>query len=258
MTYNKITLIFTALVLLALVPVTYAREDSASTGKYPSAVLVQLRSEHNRITALTKDRRYADLAIVEHDNTEVMKRIHLDFHDNFHYCPVYYYMDTNADLIKERKFEGVLINEDGTQAHNIIPAGDSSYVIAYYGQALAQAKYHKVQKDETRHLTADELLSLRAQSIPSPETETLLYSEHDPPLGKGLVILNSKYQQITYFYKTGADEVQFALKRKKLKQYYYKSKRFDIEYYPSASVFNSTMLDRYGRRRIIAPRAGID
>jgi hypothetical protein len=216
--------------------------------KYPSAVLLQLPTEHNRIAALKKARRYDDLASVEHDAAEVIQRIRLDFANNFSRCPVFYFVDTNSELVKDRRFEGILFDKDGIQVHNVIAPGDSNYVIAYYGLALSQAKYHREQRDEPKYLTADQILELRAQS--DTQTSTLLLAEHDAPSGQGLVILNANFRQITNFYKTHYDEFLFDLKKKKLKRYYYKSKRYDIEYYPFAGLFNRTMLDRYGRRRI--------
>ncbi|MFI5196655.1 MAG: hypothetical protein ACHQD8_06160, partial [Chitinophagales bacterium] len=99
------------------------------SGKYPRAVLVQLRSEHNRIAALAKDNRYQDIEEVEKDALEVKKRMILDFTNNYHYCPVYYYMDTNADFIKKKVFDGVLMNVDGSPVSKpVINRNSNDYV----------------------------------------------------------------------------------------------------------------------------------
>ena len=120
-----------------------------------------------------------------------------------------------------------MFNEDGSKvAHSIVDKNSTDYVIAYYGYPISQQRDEKVVKDSSKY-------------------------SYDPqtPMGKGLVILNDKYQQLTYFYKLGMDEMGYDL-GKRFKKYYYRSKHFDIEYYPFAGTFNRTMLNRYGHRRI--------
>lgn len=58
-----------------------------------------------------------------------------DFRDNFSYCPVYFFYDTNYHLVLQGKFESALLNADGTPANNIVlSASDTDYRIAYFGQ----------------------------------------------------------------------------------------------------------------------------
>jgi len=200
-----------------------------NTGKYPTAVLVQLRSEHNRILALTEARKYAMVNEVTQDALEVVKHFKLDFHDNFNYCPVYYYIDTNADLVKDKRFDDILFNEDGSPVKNpVINSNSTDYVVVYYGQALSQAKNMLVETDTSKY-TYD------------PE----------PPAGKGLVVLNDKFQQLNYFYILGFDKM--SIKHSKSYKYAYKSKHFEIEYYPFAALFNKTMLDKHGHRHYQSP-----
>lgn len=196
-----------------------------TTKPYPAAVLVQLRSEHNRMEALTKARMYEELEEVKKDALAVRDRMVLDFHNNFSYCPVYYYMDTNADLIKKKIFDGILLQEDGSPVKNpVVNSNSDNYVIAYYGYPVSQSTTDKVQADAT---------------------------DSQPLFGKGLVILNDKMLQLTYFYKFGYDEIFFDKRKQWIKKYYYNSKRFDIEYYPLAYLFNHTMLEKNGRRHMI-------
>ncbi len=198
----------------------------ADSSKYPSAILIQLKSEHNRIAALTKAKRYSAVKEVENDAMEVNKRFKLDFHNNFTYCPIYYYIDTNVDLIKNKLFDGILFNEDGTPAKDlVINSNSTDYIVAYYGYAVSQSRHKKVQTDSSKN-----------------------EYDPDPPAGRGLVILNDKFQQLTYFYKFGYDD--FKPSDEASKQFYYSSKNYEIEYYPFAKLFNETMFDRYGRRRI--------
>jgi hypothetical protein len=214
------------IILFLLFHVTGRSQDSLSS-KYPTAVLVQLRSEHNRIEALTKDRRYNEVEEVKNDAKEVISRMKLDFHNNFDYCPVYYYMDTNADLVKNKAFTGILMNEDGSIVTNpIVNEKNNRYVIAFYGHPVSQSRLKKVETDPAKYAVSNEKI---------------------PTLG--LVILNDKFQQLTYFYKFKYDELFFGSRRNR--KYYYRSKHFEIEYYPFAKLFAETMFNRYGRRRIV-------
>jgi hypothetical protein len=196
--------VYSIFLLIILHAVSCAAQDSK---RYPAAVLVQLRSEHNRIEALTKSGRYQDVEDVKKDALEVRKRMILDFHDHFHYCPVYYYIDTNADLIKLKAFDGVLLQEDGTPIKApVLESTSENYLIVYYGYALSQSKVNWRPITDTSRYTYD------------PQT----------PYGKALVVLNAKFQQVNYLYN-----LNFKI-LKGNKKYYYHSKHFEIEYYPHA------------------------
>jgi hypothetical protein len=192
----------------------------------PSAVLFQLRTEHNRIAALQKTGYSRELEEVKNDAAIVTERLKSDFHDNFTLCPVYYYNDVNVDSIKNRKFKGIITYEDGTPvADSAIARLGNNYVIAYYGYPVFQIKKGKTLTDTAKY-TYD----------PEPGGE------------KGLVILNGNFQQLTYYYKYGYDELMFW--GKNWKKYIYRSKHFDIQYYPFATRFQQTLFRRYGNHRL--------
>ena len=213
-------LIFCCLVLFVGVR-AYAQDTTHK--KMPSVVLVQLPSEHNRIEAIRKTNNQRLLAEIKEDALGEQAAMIRDFEGNFNYCPVYYFMDTNATLIKKRVFTGVLMNADGTPATNIpLTPGSTGYVIAYYGY-LAPVYRHQSMEDSMR----DRL-------------------NVEPPFGRGLVILNDKFQELTFFYKLGYDDVLFGLK-KKHPELRYNSKHFDIEYYPFVKLFELKLTDKQGR-----------
>jgi hypothetical protein len=182
--------------------------------KIPHYVLVQINSEKNRIDALQKAHRYADVEEVKKDAIGVKKAMMKDFSDHFSYCPVFYYVDTNIELIKSRQFEGILFDTAGRTITNL-PIGPTSkdYLIVYYGLPTTQPHKVKVVKDSI--------------------TE---YSQVGVPSGIGLIICNYKLQQLRYIYKLGLAFVM--LDKKKKKGYYYVSKHFNIEYFPLAADFN--------------------
>lgn len=218
----------TCLFLLLCCNVSWCQEVKDTLSKYPRAVLVQLRSEHNRVAALSKARRYEDRDEVIHDAEEVRQRMILDFHNNFTYCPVYYYIDTNVEQIRQKKFYHVLYDDSGRLVNEPVINGNSDdYVIAYYGYPVSQSRQDRIQTETSRYIS-------------DPLT----------PFGRGLVILNDKFLQLTYFYKLGYDEIFFN-KKKWTKKYYYSSRHFEIEYFPLAYLFNHNLLQRTGRHHML-------
>jgi len=203
--YNKI-IIF---ILLTAVPNTIQAQQ-----KYPRLVLVQLRSEHNRMEALKKAHDRAGLEQVQKDAMAAKAAMVYDFSSNFTYCPVYYYIDTNAELIKQRRFDNILLDSNGNAVTTpVISSTSTDYVIVYYGYHIQQANAARVVTDSTKY-------------------------RYDPegPTGKGLVVLNDKFQQISYNYKQQYADLLLGKKRK-LKNYYI-SPKFDIEYFPLAKLLD--------------------
>lgn len=216
------------LILLMLICIHPCYATDTLLAKYPRAILVQLRSEHNRLEAMTKSHDEKGIEEVTRDAIEIRKRMKNDFTDNFHYCPVYYYMDTNADLVKNKQFDGVLMTANGIAVTKpVINSRSDDYFIVYYGYHIYQPKPNKIVA----------------------ETDKYVYDPESSP-GKGLVILNDKFQQIDNYYKLGYDELLFKI-RKKNKKYYYQSKHYDMEYFPFAKLFSqNTDLSRYAPHRI--------
>jgi len=109
----------------------------ANTPLYPQsvkAVLVQINSEQNRIGYLQKSGKNKEAENVTREAIAMTKIMVSDFNDNFVYCPVYYFVDTNIQQIKKQNFKGVLLNANGTIVENsILDPNDSDYVIITYG-----------------------------------------------------------------------------------------------------------------------------
>jgi len=208
---KKIIITFILIFIAAFLNYSFAA-DTASH-KYPQLILVQLRSEQNRKQALEDARKYVMLKEVEEDATHAADAMINDFRDHFKYCPVYYYADTNAEAIKKKQFDGILLHADGTEAKNVT-IGNDNYFIVYYGYPNLQEKKSKKATDE---LT--------------------------PYAGKGLVILNNVYEQIACFFLLQYNE-SFFRKDKKNSKYAFSSKHFDIQYVPLAEDFNAKITDK--------------
>ena len=223
MTRNHIVLLSLLFCLLAGLPTVNAQDSTAmaktmqdtSAGKFPRVLLVQLSSEHNRLVYLQQKKRYKDLEIATNDAKNVSDRMILDFKDNFKYCKVYYYVDTNLDHIKQRDFDGVLLNADRTVATEIVINDTSKdYLIVYYGYPTEQSKEEDVVTDADRYR-----------------------SNNGHPMGRGLIINNYLFQQVSFLYKFGYENV--AIRSVKANRpYIYVSKKWEMEYFPFAALLN--------------------
>lgn len=197
---------------------TYAADSLVK--KY-DFVLVQLRSESNRIAAMRKNKDNQGLETVLKDGSMVRKVMIKDFKENFNHCPVYFYIDTNLDLVKQRKFTNVLFTSDSVPINNLkVTDTASNYLIVYYGHPNVQKKEYNANKNDGRYNDN------QAQS-------------------KGLIINNADFEQISYLYKFEYQNFTFRW-NKKLKDKCYVSKRFDIEYFPYAGKLNEVLMNFKG------------
>lgn len=190
----------------------------AQEPQFPRAVLVQLRSEHNRVDALTKQRRYKQVEDVKAEAKKISDAMIGDFHDNFRFCPVYYYMDTNLDLVLKQQFDGILLDEHYKPASNVIVhPNDTDYLIVFYGFPVVQSYGTRTVTDSTKYM-----------------------ANSGEPFGRGLIINNYKMQQVHYYYKLAYQDIFFG-KRKKNIKYLVTSDHYDMEYYPFAQSFQKLL-----------------
>lgn len=204
--------ILATVVLFSLSHGAYARKKKPK-GTKAKVVLVQLSTEHNRIDALLKEKKYAAAKEVATDAENVITVIMKDFSDNFSYCPVYYYLDTNINKIKNREFDGILLDSSLAPLTNApLTKNSKDYMVIYYGRPVAQSRHSRVQRDTTKYIF-----------------------DSDTPFGRGLVVLNYKFQQLRYFNTLNHSDPFFGPKKS---QYYYSSKHYNIEYSPLVPYLN--------------------
>lgn len=100
----------------------------------PDAIFVQLKSEQRKINSLNNTGNTQDAILIAKDAAKVRQAMINDFSNNFHYCPVYYFLDTNLEKIVNGTFSGVLMDKDGTPiSSSPLKNSDTSYYIVYYG-----------------------------------------------------------------------------------------------------------------------------
>jgi hypothetical protein len=202
-----------------IIPDTATTKAIDTSYKFPKAILVQLSSEHNRVEALAKARRYKEMETVKADIAKINAITIADFKNHLTFCPVYFYVDTNIELIKNHQFKGVLFGVDSTMApDSVLNDTSRNYLVVHYGYPIYQSRVE--------------------DSVTKPEDK--MYGSGQEPFGKGLVIYNSQFQQVSILYKFGYDNVIFRMNSSN-NGYIYVSKQFDLEYFPFAGKFNSKL-----------------
>lgn len=221
----------TILCLLAIILFAINHTFAAdTTTRKKGILLVMLHSEQNRLNAARKVNNQELLTTIAHDAEQVRIRTIMDFTENFSHYPVYYVMDSNYDKIARKQFAGIIMNADGTTATNVaIDTAKPNYLIAYYGTGDFQ-----INRDS-----------------PLTEKEKEKYNPNSGTHGLGLVVYNSKFEQLTHLYKMAYSnpstlplEEAKKLPTTRAKRYFYKSRKFEMEYYPFAESLNKS----FGKR----------
>lgn len=209
-------LILTILITTApLLAIECSAQRTPKLRRIPSAVLVQLRSEQNRKAALIHDKKFEDLETLKNDTYRAIEVTVSDFRDHFNACPVYYFMDSNFEQIMNRQFDGALLDDNLAAVANP-QIEDSNYLIVFYGYPTWQTKKGKWDTTKQKNWGG-------------------------APNGRGLVINDHNLRQIHYIYDLDYDFFNFRQMFAK-NPYRYESKKFDIQYNPSAAEFNRDFL----------------
>jgi hypothetical protein len=189
-----------------------------SIAQRPSAILVMLKAETNRIAALEKGGQ-TGLANQLSGEAEIVRQKTInDFSDHFSFCPVYYFVDTNLHLIKEKKFGNVLFDK-GRKMYSTSPidVADTSFFIVYYGLDMPNIK--SKNEDQT-------YLSNGAAMRPL----------------KGLTVLDHQFKKID------RSPIKFLFKNEPRNpvnnQYDFASVEFNISYFQSAKKLQ-VMINKY-------------
>jgi hypothetical protein len=135
----------------------------------PRAIIVILNSEQNRITHFQQARDNDRVGKLREDAERIMQVTINDFTDHFSYCPVYYVMDTNVALLKQRKFYGILLDKQRQPIGRVVLRDFDFYLIAYYG--IPESDLEETDNGETIY---------RARNYPGP----------------GLVILGPEFRRM--------------------------------------------------------------
>jgi hypothetical protein len=183
----------------------------------PKVLLVQLRSEKSKIDYLTQHKQFREANKVRKEASIVRKVMKNDFEENFSFCPVYYFIDTNSDQVKKQEFDNVLFTADGLpMKNNILYPGDTNYFIVYYGYPEDQMEID-ANPDEYDYVGNGEVM------------------------GRGLIFLSYKYQQVDFYYRFAYWDIF----KKPNPRYSYRSADYDMEYFPFAGDYEKDLQDVY-------------
>lgn len=191
----------------------FRRRQALPEEQPPKAILLQLNTGYSR---LKRGGRQEFLRELVKDMKIANERMILDFEDNFSFCPVYYFYDSNLHYITNGEFFGYLMDAKGQLLDTrVIPEGDTSFFIVHFGYMMSEGS-----QDLDLPLTQKMLIASnhKGQMLPSPLPNTSLPVD-------------------TRKYKT-----------KKFKsEYRYNSKVTDIYYRPRALHYSILLKQFYGR-----------
>lgn len=120
----------------------------------PSAVFVELFTYQPKIDRYMRTRQEANAEAMKKDAAIIIAKTVADFNANFNFCPVYYFYDTNAELLLARKFDSILLNKDLAPVNESpVSAGDTTYLIVNYGPAaVSRQNYNTAAAGEKNNL----------------------------------------------------------------------------------------------------------
>lgn len=129
---KKLTLLCLLLLVYSIADAQALRRKKALPNEpAPRAVLVELFTGYKRFDRTKDDSTKREL--VDALN-KANKKMIMDFDDNFKYCPVYYFYDSNIVAIQNGTITPHLLDADGNPVQNpVIQDGDTTVFLLYYG-----------------------------------------------------------------------------------------------------------------------------
>lgn len=140
----------------------------------PKFILVELNTAHKQILAYKRAGNHKYAGIASADAKAVIDCMVADFNDNFNYCPVYYFFDTNAHLILQKHMDGVLLDTNLQPA--LIPkVEEGEYRIVKYGYNINTASNNSINTQSVNQIDGIQkkiiVLSPDYTIVPKPEPD---------------------------------------------------------------------------------------
>lgn len=182
----------------------------------PKAVFVQLFTYPRRVAFYKRAKRPDDLKRFQHEAHAAAMLIVKDFNENFDYCPVYYYYDTNARFIREKKFTGYLLDKDLTPVTTSpVKPADTNFLIVMNSLLMSEDFLPERQGGDVDILSASDNVNSNKPRI---------------------VVYDHKFRQLP---RNTVRTAKGIGERKSTKRYAYKSQAFNISYTGKAATLNS-------------------
>lgn len=206
----------------------FKRKKARTSEPAPKAILVQLFTNQNKLNYLKERKKADDILLLKQDTDSIITSIVRDFNDNFYYCPVYYYIDSNIEHIKKKEFDGILLNEHLQPVNNaVIQNGETNFQIVIFGYPI-QKSTDNLKKEE------------RGDFFASNYAVTTNYKQR-------LVVFDHNFSKLPLPLPNGSNNVYGGPLKEPAESYLYTSKKFPLYYKPYAKSLSAKMYDFYGR-----------
>jgi hypothetical protein len=203
------------------------RQRARRTEKPPKALIIVLPHGTTRLQAMMDMGKAEQANQLRQDLLQVRQKMVEDFNDNFDYCPYYFVVDSNVEKVKDRQFEGILLDSNLQAVSNpVIGPDDTTQMIGYYGYRLRDKdqQVHTIYGDYTAMFNGD--------------TDAML--QH-------LVLSDYKFEQLNRpLPRTPVGFVPRSKLKKPRYAYRFESKVFDVRYRMSAALVASGLWRFYG------------
>lgn len=197
----------------------FRRNHARTDEKAPKIILVQLFTYQRRIEHFNKLHQPEKAKQAKTDADSVIKKMVMDFSDNFSYCPVYYFIDTNAKLIREKKFKGIILDKN-LQPVDIDPGKE--YQIVLFGFPVDMIS--DVQTGNDDYYDTDYVIGDSKQK---------------------LVVLDGNYKKLKKPLPNGSNNKMKGALARPYEEYLYQSPLFEIYYRPYAKGLSVKMSGFY-------------
>ncbi|MEZ5015721.1 MAG: hypothetical protein R2800_01610 [Flavipsychrobacter sp.] len=203
------------------------RKKAKADEKAPKAILVQLFTNQNKLAYLQERKKTDDIQLLKKDTDSILTKMVRDFNDNFYYCPVYYYIDSNIEHIRKKEFDGILLNENLQPVKNtVLENGATDFQIVIFGYPI-QKSSDNLKDDEKDDFFA------------SNYSVTTKYKQR-------LVVFDHNFDKLPLPLPNGSNNVYGGALKHPAESYLYTSKKFPLYYKPYAKSLSAKMYDFYG------------
>jgi hypothetical protein len=203
----------------------------------PKALLIELLTRGNQREYLVNNRPDL-LPEFDRDVNTVIELTVMDWSRYFQFCPVYFFVDTNADKIRQGAFTGVLLDSAMQPvAQPVIADGERNIYIGYYGSPMPQPD---TVRPTTPGQSAGQYMEHDGDDVTSLIRERFLVHDADFRMLSEDKPRTNYYRSFRPPYMTGR---QYRRYRRSL---VYNAKRWYVDYQPTAYSYDAT-LRRYFR-----------
>jgi hypothetical protein len=201
----------------------FQRKRKRSDEPAPKAMLVEIRTHQRKQVYYLQHRFTEKQEQLLIDIDSVRDRLAMDFNDNFSYCPVYFFVDTNRSKILAGTLEGMLLNSNLAPATEIALQPSDHYQIVYFGYPISSPE----PQANTQDIFATGDVNTRSNR-------------------QQLVVLDKHGKAVRKPLPNGASSARGATLKRDVKAYRYRSPMHEVYYVPYAGNLNLKLYSFYG------------